>query len=237
MELGGWSVRRGVVAAVVLASVPVWFAVSAEAGDAGRCERFVAGSAERAALVTGSGTETLVIGDSWAAGLGLADLGDSWPTRLPGRVQVASFSGSGFSHGASECGDVSFASRASAALTPTTELVVVEGGLNDFDRTDAEIAAGFARLAAALGEAVSERRVVVVGPAPAPSRADAVRRVDGLLGQLAEAAGWEYVSAYGWGLGYLPDQLHLTPEGHREFGDLVAAALAERRVKAVGGHG
>ncbi len=185
------------MAALLVALTTVWLTSTAEAGDADRCERFASGSAERAALVTGSGTETLVIGDSWSAGLGLADLGDSWPTRLPGRVRVAGFSGSGFSRDASECGDVSFASRASAALTPTTGLVVVEGGLNDYDRTDEEIAAGFARLV----EALDGRRVVVVGPASAPSRADAVRRVDGLLARLAEAPAGSTCrrTAGGWG--------------------------------------
>lgn len=225
MVLGGRHgryARAGVVAALLVALASIWLTATAEAGDAGRCDRFVTGSAERAALVTGSGTETLVIGDSWSAGLGLADLGDSWPTRLPGRVRVAGFSGSGFSREASECGDVSFARRASTALTPATGLVVVEGGLNDVDRTDQEIAAGFGRLTAAL----EGRRVVVVGPAPAPARAEAAGRVDVLLAGLADGAGWEYVSAYDWGLGYLPDRLHLTPEGHRVFGDLVAAAVS-----------
>lgn len=204
---------------VVVASVCL--AVAASAGDSDRCARFAASSAARADLVTGSGPEVLVVGDSWSAGLGLADPVDSWPTRLPGRVRVAGFSGSGFSRDASPCGDVSFAARAGGALTTSTGLVVVEGGLNDFDRTDAEISAGFARLERVLGS----HRVVVVGPAAAPSRADAVRRVDALLARLTDAAGWEYVATYGWELGYLPDRLHLTVEGHREFGDRVAAVV------------
>lgn len=228
MRVGGWSVRRGVAAAAVLAVVPVWFAVSASAGDPDRCERFAAASAQRAELVTGSGADTLVVGDSWAAGLGLDDLHDSWPTRLPGRVTVAAFSGSGFSRLASECGDVSFAGRAAGALTPMTRLVVVEGGLNDHDRTDQEITAGFARLVAALGDHGSTLRVVVVGPAAAPSRSAAVVRVDRLLAGLADGVGWQYVPAYDWELGYLPDRLHLTAEGHTAFGDLVAAAVSDR---------
>ena len=213
--------KLGSLVALLVVLTTFWVTSTAQAGDGDRCERFAAGSVERAALVTGSGPETLVIGDSWSAGLGLDDLADSWPTRLPGTVRVAGFSGSGFSHDASECGDVSFASRASAALTPATGLVVVEGGLNDHDASDAEIAAGFTRLV----EALDGHQVVVVGPAAAPSRAEAVRRVDELLAGLADQAGWGYVSAYDWELGYLPDQLHLTPEGHRAFGDLVAAAV------------
>jgi acyl-CoA thioesterase-1 len=135
-------------------------------------------------------------------------------------VRVAGFSGSGFSRHASRCGDVSFATRAAAAGSDAG-LVVVEGGLNDFDRTEEEIEAGFARLVAAL----AGRDVVVVGPASAPSRAQAVIRVDRLLARLTEAAGWRYVPAYGWELDYLPDGLHLTVVGHREFGDRVAEAV------------
>ncbi len=221
--LSGRAIRhaRGAAAALVFAVVAVQPAPPGPSESASRCEQFRTASAERLALVTGSGAETLVIGDSWSAGLGLDDLADSWPTRLPGRVRVAGFSGSGFSADASECGEVSFASRAARAVTPATGLVVVEGGLNDVDRTDAEIEAGFAALVDVLGE----RRVVVVGPAAAPSRAAAAVRVDLLLRRLTEQAGWEYVAAYDWELGYLPDDLHLTPAGHAEFGDLVARAV------------
>lgn len=217
------SAAAALVCALVLGVVAtLQLTGQAAAGGTSRCEQFRTGSAQRLALVTGSGAETLVIGDSWSAGLGLDDLADSWPTRLPGRVRVAGFSGSGFSHEASGCGDVSFASRAARAVTPSTDLVVVEGGLNDHDRTEAEIEAGFAALVDVLGE----RRVVVVGPAAAPSRAAAVVRVDGVLRDLAERAGWEYVAAYDWELGYLPDDLHLTPAGHAEFGNLVARAVS-----------
>lgn len=210
-------------AGVLAVAAAAQLASTASAGDDGRCDRFRAGSAERAALVTGSGAETLVVGDSWSVGLGLADLGRSWPTRLPGRVRVAGFSGSGFSRDASECGDLSFATRAARAVGPETRLVVVAGGLNDVDRTDAEIEAGFGRLVTALS--APGLRVVVVGPAAAPSRAAAVVRVDRLLRGLTGRAGWEYVAAYDWELGYLPDGLHLTPAGHAAFGDLVAEAV------------
>ena len=97
-------------------------------------------------MVTGSGERVVVIGDSWSAGLGLDRPVQSWPSRLSGRIHVAGFSGSGFSAKASPCGRVSFADRAPAALRNGADLVVVEGGLNDFDRSRAEIKAGFARV-------------------------------------------------------------------------------------------
>jgi acyl-CoA thioesterase I len=184
------------------------------------CARHSAQSDRRSALVSGSGSPVTVVGDSWSVGLGLDRLADSWPSRLPGRVTVEGFSGSGFSRTASPCGDESFGTRA-AAITPRG-LVVVEGGLNDYDRSTSAITLGFARTLRAL----DGHRVVVVGPAAAPSRAAAVPRVDRLLSRLAAANDVPYVATSDLRLPYLSDRLHLTAEGHVLFGDAVAQRLA-----------
>jgi acyl-CoA thioesterase-1 len=214
----------------VVGAVVVFLVVSAlilnvaeRAGaDTNRCHRFAADSAARAAQVTGSGERVVVIGDSWSAGLGLDRPAASWPSRLPGEVHVAGFSGSGFAAHASPCADVSFADRAPAAVSGGADLVVVEGGLNDYDRPDREIRNGFARLMAAL----EGYRVVVVGPASAPSRAAAVPHVDEQLASLATWYGVPYIRTSGLSLDYLHDRLHLTPAGHDAFGDYVAQELA-----------
>lgn len=208
--------------AVLVVSLLTLHATRARGADLSRCERFAAESVARAHTVTGSGERVVVIGDSYSAGLGLSSPATSWPSRLPGAVHVAAFSGSGFSRGASECRGVSFADRARAALRGGADLVVVEGGLNDYDQPLADIRAGFARLLRVL----DGLRVVVVGPAAAPSRAAGVPRVDALLARLAARHGVPYVAMSGLDLPYLPDDLHLTPAGHRAFGDRVAAALA-----------
>jgi len=187
-----------------------------------KCQQFAAASVKRAAMVTGSGKRVVVVGDSWSAGLGLDHPAQSWPSRLPGRVHVAGFSGSGFSEAASPCGRVSFADRAPAALKNGADLVVVEGGLNDYDRSRAEIKAGFARVMATT----APYRTVVVGPAAAPSRAARVPRVDRLLSRLSAKYGVDYVSTIDLDLPYLDDRLHLTPAGHRTFGDAVAERIA-----------
>ncbi len=188
-----------------------------------KCERFEAASVKRGAMVTGSGERVVVIGDSWSAGLGLDRPVRSWPSRLPGRVHVAGFSGSGFSAKASECGRVSFGDRAPAALRGGADLVVVEGGLNDYDRSRAEIKAGFARVM----RTTASYRTVVVGPATAPARARKVPRVDRLLARLAHRHGVAYISMVDLQLPYLDDRLHLTPAGHVTFGDTVAARIAQ----------
>jgi acyl-CoA thioesterase I len=208
--------------AVLVALVATGVFATRATAHQSKCERFEAASVKRAHQVTGSGERVVVIGDSWSAGLGLEHPIESWPTRLPGRIHVAGFSGSGFSAKASPCGRVSFADRAPAALRSGTGLVVVEGGLNDFDRSRAEIKAGFQRVL----RTASSYDVVVIGPATAPARADAVPRVDRVLRHLSEKYGVPYVSTVDLDLSYLSDRLHLTPAGHRAFGDAVAERIA-----------
>ena len=206
------------VAALVATGV---FAARANASHS-KCERFATASVARAQHDTGTGERVVVIGDSWSAGLGLDRPVESWPSRLPGRVHVAGFSGSGFSAQASPCGRVAFSDRAPAALANGADLVVIEGGLNDFDRTDAEIEAGFARVV----EQAAAYPTIVVGPASAPSRAAKVPRVDRLLRRLSAEYDVPYVSTMDLDLPYLSDRLHLTEKGHRLFGDAVAARIA-----------
>jgi acyl-CoA thioesterase I len=221
--------RRRVVlmtaSAILVALVATGLVAARASAHQSKCERFAAASVQRAAQVTGSGERVVVIGDSWSAGLGLDRPVESWPSRLPGRIHVAGFSGSGFSEQASPCGRVSFADRAPAALRGGADLVVVEGGLNDYDRTRAEIKAGFEPLI----RAAAAYPTVVVGPATAPARADAVPRIDRLLRHLSDRYGVPYVSTVDLDLPYLDDHLHLTPAGHREFGDAVAARIAAVR--------
>lgn len=213
-----------VLSALLVVGVSVTVGGRAGADEGSRCERFGAAAKERTALVTGAETaqRILVIGDSYSVGLGVGP-DQSWPTRLPGRVSVAGFSGSGFSSTASPCGPVSFAARARAALNRAgpVDLVIVEGGLNDYDRPAAEIEAGFERLM----DVLAGRRVLVVGPPDAPARRAAVPAVDGLLGRLCAERGIGYVRTSGHRFTYLDDGLHLTPEGHRSFADLVTGGL------------
>jgi acyl-CoA thioesterase-1 len=192
----------------------------ASASAASHCHGFRVEHAARLRQVSGSGRRVVVIGDSWSVGYKLTDPDRSWPSRLPGRVWVDGFSGSGFSANASACGLVSYATRAGTARN--ADLVVVEGGLNDYDQTYAAVRSGFRLLMSRL----KGRDVVVVGPAPAPLRLAGARRVDRWLASLCRATGVDYVSSIRLThLPYLPDELHLTAAGHREYGDFVARSL------------
>ena len=201
---------------------------AAEAVRHARCERFTHDQHWRAARPTGSGAKVLVIGDSWSSGFGLANPDRSWPRRLSGRVYVDGFPGSGFSEHASGCGLVSYADRAPADLRHGASLVVVEGGLNDFDQTSAAITDGFGRLMAEL----HGRRVLVVGPAMAPSRAAEVPRVDRLLAALSKRADVPYLSTVRLHLTYQRDRLHPDQAGANAFGDAVAAFVADHPASA-----
>ncbi|MFB9313329.1 SGNH/GDSL hydrolase family protein [Nocardioides plantarum] len=222
--------RRAGVLAVVAAVALTSLGVARATGDAPQgCERSRIDAAERRALDTGptgpgrSAPDIVVIGDSWSVGTGVGP-GESWPVRLPGRVHVDGFGGSGFSETASDCHGASYADRAARAIAGHPDaLVVVEGGLNDVDQGDRAIEHGFVRLLGAL----AGHRVVVVGPAPAPVRATRVGRVDAVLARTATGFGATYVSMLGADVDYQDDDLHPSVRGHRQFGDLVAAAVAD----------
>lgn len=223
--LGGKVRRLAVVCfALLLLGGFISFQVADRAG-AGltRCQQHRVDARERAATDTDGRVSTLVIGDSWSVGLGLDDLSRSWPSQLPGEVRVAGFSGSGFSARASSCGRVSFADRAPTAVSSRPDLVVVEGGLNDHDQPASITERGFRDLMRTL----AGQHVVVVGPASAPSRVHAVPRVDDLLARLSAEYAVPYVATSDLELDYLEDLLHLTEDGHQEFGEAVAARIAD----------
>jgi len=210
------------MAAVVLATLLTLLASGGATGaEAERCAQFATQSQVRERLATGHGSRIVVIGDSYAVGLGLRDPGASWPSRLPGRTRVFGFSGSGFSAHSSPCGRVSYADRADRALAGGADLVVVEGGLNDYDQPVSAVRAGFRSLMREL----DGHTVLVVGPPEAPTRAPGARRIDALLREESARAGVQYLSMAGQRFGYLDDGLHLTPAGHGAFGTRVAEAL------------
>ncbi|MDO9457270.1 SGNH/GDSL hydrolase family protein [Nocardioides sp.] len=231
MELGTALTRRRLVASLVVLAIALGltvFAVARATGGApvdevsARCQRAAERAEERRSLDTGTGPAVVVIGDSYSVGAGV-DLLQSWPTRLPGRVHVDGFSGSGFSATASPCGAVSYADRAARAVAGRPgALVVVEGGLNDHAQNDYDIQRGFVRLMQVL----AGHPVLVVGPPPAPSRAAEVPRVDAALARMATGFGASYLSLAQVDLDYLDDDLHPTVRGQRKLGRLVAAEVA-----------
>jgi acyl-CoA thioesterase-1 len=209
-----------VVSGILGGSALAWGHGTPSASDA--CRAVAAASAVRHAEVVGAGPRVVVIGDSYSQGAHLADPSRSWPSMLPGRVVVDGFSGSGFAAAASSCRGEAFGLRVPRALAEHPSLVVVQGGLNDYDVPDHELRAAVRDV---LGR-LSGHAAVVVGPPDAPSRAAQVTRVDAIIAAAADRAGVPYVRTSGWQLPFLPDRLHLTATGHRTFGRAVAARIA-----------
>ncbi len=210
----------GLALSGLLGGVLTWADGGPSAADT--CRAIAAASAVRHAAVAGAGPRVVVIGDSYSQGAHLPDPSSSWPSFLPGQVVVDGFAGSGFTAAASPCSGEAFGLRIARALAENPALVVVQGGLNDYDVPDEQLRSGVRDVLAQL----TGLQAVVVGPPDAPRRAAQVARVDALLAAEAERAGIPYVRTSGWQLPFLPDRLHLTPDGHRAFGDAVAERIA-----------
>jgi acyl-CoA thioesterase-1 len=206
-----------------VASLLVWSSTRASGAQTSHCARLSLDSRTHQRLLTGTGTgrKVVVIGDSYSTGIGLHSDQLAWTSQVPGRVRVFGFGGSGFSRTASGCRSVAYDQRAPAALRTKPDLVVIEGGLNDFDQPVSRIKAGYRRLLAEVGN----RPAVVIGPAHAPDRAARAVRVDTLLRAEAKRSGTPYVSMIKYRFSYLHDGIHLTANGHRKYGAIVAAAL------------
>lgn len=166
----------------------------------------------------------VVIGDSYGQGSGLDDPREqSWST-LAGRqagwtTHVDAVGSTGFTN-EGYCGGQEFAARVDAALAQTPDLVIVQGGLND----DTADSAALSRQAGDLLRRLNAvPAVAVIGPPDVPARQHEAA-TDAVLREATKAAGRRYISMLDVPMSLLPDQLHMTPEGHEQFAALVVAA-------------
>ena len=216
------------VTGILVAGVALRQRSEAEAVVAARCAGWKADSIARSRIVATAAaprTRVVVIGDSYSRGYGLPDPSRSWPSYLAeplaAKVFVDGFDGSGFTD-SNRCA-VPYSSRVAAALARRPDMVLVEGGLNDAYRTDAQLRAGVAELVHQMGR-VHGVRLVVIGPPDSPVITDAAR-VDSTLAALSVELGFEYVSTYGWDLPLASDGVHPTMSGHRIFARLLIAQM------------
>lgn len=187
------------------------------------CQQNAERARERNAVVTGHGRRVVVIADSWGIGRGI-DPHQTWPVYLNGEIHVDAFGGSAYSDvDWNHCGNVSLADRAPAALAHGADLVVVEGGLNDVHRSDAEIRAGVARLI----DEVKDYPAVILQPPTTPNRGASIKRVDAIMSQMADKAGIPYIPTADIKLTFRSDGLHPDAAGHRVFGKTVARRIAQ----------
>lgn len=166
-----------------------------------------------------------MIGDSYSQGSGLDDPREQDWSTLAGRMagwttHVAAVGLTGFVNGG-YCGGQEFVTRVDAALSWRPDLVIVQGGLNDDTADSATLSRQAVDLLRRL-DAVPA--VAVVGPPDVPKRQHEAA-TDAVLRHAAEAAGRRYVSMLHVRFPLLADQLHMSPEGHRQFAAQVVAAV------------
>ena len=109
---------------------------------------------------------------------------------------------------------------------------MVEGGLNDYDQPAAAIDRGFRELMADL----VGHHVVVVGPADAPLRSAPCPGSTTCWQELADrtASPTSARATSTWTT--CDDRLHLTEDGHREFGDASRTVTAVTRRRSARPH-
>jgi hypothetical protein len=210
------------VTAVVLALGIVYLVHRSQqdAAFAVACKPTVAIQEAQARLNVVGVPQLVVIGDSYAAGVGPASVSQSWPRLLTGwKVFVLAHGAAGFTQPGCDGGQYGNEISSAISLKPTK--VIIEGGLND--------QAGLSSLqsdANAVLARFPRGEVTVVGPANPPSEPLATLKViDGDLKSAAAAHGDTYVSLIGV---LSPSEftfLHPTAEGEVVIARLVQAAL------------
>jgi acyl-CoA thioesterase-1 len=201
---------------------------AAPAGQTADCRRITAQlRSPEASEVPGPGTRVAIVGDSYTSGYGLADAQDGYAyvlsRALGWRAAVDGFPGSGFTNGGA-CPDERYAERI-GRIPADAALVLVEGGLNDV-KDPSEVPAAADQLLAAVHARVPSAVVVVVGPPPVPGLdRSAVGTVSAVLAASSAAHRATLVDTSAWPLPYLPDGIHLTAAGHRDFARFLGAEL------------
>jgi lysophospholipase L1-like esterase len=165
-------------------------------------------------------TSAALIGDSWSTGAGV------FPDRLAERLgldlSVEAVGGTGFLNPGA-CGGHTFATRV-PHIPADTRLVVLAGGINDYD--DPGLEAAVRDVVDAVQLRAPSARVVVLGVPRVPLLADDLTDpVDQTLEEVAVEEGAEFVDVRPWTITTLPDRIHPDPAGARAYADQVAAAL------------
>ena len=186
------------------------------------CRTTLAVQTAQARLNSVGTPQLVIIGDSYAAGVGPPSVSQSWPRLLTGwHVYVLAHGGAGFTKPG--CGGGQFSNEVSAAIARKPTKVVIEGGLND--------QAGLSSIkddADAVLSRFPPGAAVVVGPASPPLEHPATLRIiDGDLKSAAAAHGDTYVTLLG---ALSPSEfkfLHPTAVGEVVIARLVQAALGQ----------
>lgn len=170
-----------------------------------------------------STTRYAVLGDSYSTGDVLQDRHDAWTYSLAAahdvQLDVVAQGGTGYVN-EGFCGDGSYEHRAGSIPHDGSPLII-EGGLNDLQADPDQLRTAADRL---VREFADKRRVILVGPVNTPAE-DGEKPVDRILAGVAAKHDVTYISGMSWDIDFGPDGKHMSPAGHAEFAEDVAAAL------------
>jgi hypothetical protein len=191
-----------------------------------RCEIVAVERDENGATptITSGDRAVTVMGDSYTTGDHLTDPGQAW-TRTVGEsknwtLTTAAVSYTGYINGG-YCGNQEFRTRTAEVLKTNPDLLIIEGGLNDYESSEAEIQNAASELIESF-EVIPN--VVLIGPVDVPSR-EGEAKVDSALRAAASKHGAEYISALDWDVEFGADKTHMTERGHRTYAELVETEL------------
>ncbi|MFJ6159175.1 SGNH/GDSL hydrolase family protein [Pseudarthrobacter sp. NPDC092184] len=189
----------------------------------------------------GVGTKTVIFGDSWTEGLfmhpktlGFAHVAAS---QLELNAQVLGGSGTGYLSPGND-GLGTYETRLKAQSGPDLELLILQGSVNDTNKTIAELGQAFDNTVAAARTAYPNAQIVILGPAPSKLPVpQVVFNVDSILAGKAAQFGFHYISPYAnqWlDEGNYPvymnaENTHPTVEGHVYLATKLTDALKAAR--------
>jgi acyl-CoA thioesterase-1 len=146
----------------------------------------------------GAGHALVIVGDSYSTGFDLSDPRESWAYETAANLglknTIAAYPGTGFGV-SGHCGGDVFADRL-GAVTASTKLVLVQGGLNDaiFDTSSTDLRSEGSAVVRSIRASAPKTRIIIVGPAqPRAVQKDAVDRVAAALQETARTSGVEFL--------------------------------------------
>jgi acyl-CoA thioesterase-1 len=187
-------------------------------------------AAERAALAAhASGPTAVFLGDSYTQGVGLSHIGDVYAyvtaAAMHWRAVLNAVGGTGYvSEG--PCRGQQFSARVPQVSAVDPAVVVIQGGLDDYQSPEQRIERAAEQVYAQLRHDLPNASVVVVGPHSVPKVSD-VRPVIDALRTASSKAHVTFIDASSWPLLFEKDGIHLTVAGHRIYGQQLARAMPD----------
>lgn len=226
---------------VVLAFQHINESKPAVGAEPGPVPTFTSGVRGPGPLTIASGSQVLIIGDSYAQGTGASSTATQWTTLLTKdrgwNTVLDGIGGTGFTWGGGVDGTDgdTYSTRIAAHAKDTNlnpALVILEGGQNDYRADAADLSKAVTDDVAAVQAAWPTSKVVVIGPAAPEPLATDIERMDTSVQSGARAANAYSINprATKWftvenSPGFNFDGAHVNDGGHKLIAQKIGEAL------------